>query len=227
MMNTGSTSVTCRPLPDGEFKTLREGSRLETLNRLNVDVASIDLRHRPAEATPSYSPFIAFGRFQLCASQRLLLEDNKRVNIGSRPLDLLIALLDHPGEIVSKQELIARVWPDLTVEQCNLRTNIATLRRALHDGATGTRYISTVNGRGYCFVAPVMRYVGPIQHATTSHADGSPHSEMPPRFAHELLHALATDLSREPIVAILVDGDLARSVIAMAADQHPILGRRT
>jgi DNA-binding winged helix-turn-helix (wHTH) protein len=70
-------------------------------------------------------------------------------------LDTLIALVERAGEIVTQQDLIARVWPDVTVEEANLRVHIASLRKALEDGREGARYIVTVPGRGYCFVAEV------------------------------------------------------------------------
>ena len=98
---------------------------------------------------------ICFGSFRLLLGQRLLLEGNKPLRLGSRALDILIALVERPGDLVSKEELIARVWPNTFVEPANLTVHIAALRRALGDGRRGNRYIVNVPGRGYCFVAPV------------------------------------------------------------------------
>jgi predicted ATPase len=67
----------------------------------------------------------------------------------------LIALVERAGELVTKDELVARVWPDTFVEEGNLRVHVAALRRALGDGHTGARYVANVPGRGYRFVAPV------------------------------------------------------------------------
>ncbi|WP_171905796.1 ATP-binding protein [Sphingobium phenoxybenzoativorans] len=86
---------------------------------------------------------------------RLLERDGQPINIGSRALELLIALVERGGEVVSKRTLMARVWDGLTVDEGSLRFQIATLRRALGDGVDGARYISNVPGRGYCFVAPL------------------------------------------------------------------------
>jgi DNA-binding winged helix-turn-helix (wHTH) protein len=99
---------------------------------------------------------IAVGPYRLHASQRFLLEGGKPLRLGSRALDILIALLQRPGEVLSKQELIARVWSGMTVQEANLKVHVAALRRTLRDGQAGNRYISTVSGRGYCFVAPVF-----------------------------------------------------------------------
>jgi DNA-binding winged helix-turn-helix (wHTH) protein len=95
---------------------------------------------------------ISFGPFRLLPAQFLLLEGDKPVSLGSRAMHILIVLLERPGELVTKQELMARVWPDLFVEPANLPVNIAALRRALRDGRDGNRFIINIRGRGYCFV---------------------------------------------------------------------------
>ena len=87
--------------------------------------------------------------------RRLLLEDGKQVGIGSRALDLLTALVEHPGKVVGKDELMARAWPRISVDEGNLRFQINGLRRTLGDGHGGNRYLTAVPGRGYSFVAPL------------------------------------------------------------------------
>jgi DNA-binding winged helix-turn-helix (wHTH) protein len=98
---------------------------------------------------------VSFGQFRLLPTQFLLLEGDKPVSIGSRALEILIALLDRRGELVSNQELMDRVWPNLFVEPANLTVHMSALRRVLRDGKNGNRYIVNIPGRGYCFVAPV------------------------------------------------------------------------
>jgi DNA-binding winged helix-turn-helix (wHTH) protein len=100
---------------------------------------------------------ISFGPFRLFRARRLLLKGSEPVPVGGRAFDLLIALVERPGEVVSKSELIAEVWPETFVAEGNLKVRIAALRRALADDQAGDRYISTIVGRGYCFVAPVTR----------------------------------------------------------------------
>ncbi len=77
------------------------------------------------------------------------------MELGARALDILVVLISAPNEIVSKKDLLSRVWPDVVVEEGSLRFHIASLRKALGDGQDGARYITTLPGRGYCFVAPV------------------------------------------------------------------------
>src|SRR5580704_12492742 len=98
---------------------------------------------------------VSFGPFRLFVGERQLKKDDEPLPLGGRALDTLIALVDRAGEVVTQKELIARVWPDVTVGEANLRVHIASLRKALGDGREGARYIVTVPGRGYSFVAPV------------------------------------------------------------------------
>src|ERR1700731_3344641 len=97
---------------------------------------------------------VSFGPFRLFASERQLKKGDEALQLGGRALDTLIALVERAGEVVTQRELIARVWPDVTVEEANLRVHIASLRKALGDEREGARYIVTVPGRGYSFVAP-------------------------------------------------------------------------
>ncbi len=98
---------------------------------------------------------VSFGPFRLLPTQFLLLEGDKPVSLGSRALEILIALLERRGELVSKQDLMARVWPNVFVEPANLTVHMSALRRALRDGRDGHRFIVNIPGRGYCFVASV------------------------------------------------------------------------
>ena len=99
---------------------------------------------------------IAFGPFRLLAKQRLLLEGDRPVRLGSRALGILIALTERPGELVSKRDLMRVVWSGATVVEANLKVNVAALRRALGDGRAGQRYIVNDAGRGYRFVASAI-----------------------------------------------------------------------
>ncbi len=98
---------------------------------------------------------ISFGPFRLLPKRRLLLEGDKQVGLGSRALDILTALVEHPGKVVGKNELMARAWPRTCVDEGNLKFQICALRRTLGDGHGGNRYLTTIPGRGYSFVAPL------------------------------------------------------------------------
>ena len=111
---------------------------------------------------PAMLEIACFGPFRLAAATRLLYRDGEEVAVGSRQLDVLIALVERSGEVLSQRELMQRAWPNLVVEGVNLRVHIGHLRKILGDGRDGARYINNIPGRGYCFVAPV-RWVQDVQ----------------------------------------------------------------
>jgi DNA-binding winged helix-turn-helix (wHTH) protein len=138
---------------------------------------------------------ISFGPFRLDTARRLLLEGDKPVRLGSRAFDILAALVERAGEVVGKEELRARAWPQTLVEDANLKIQISALRRALGDGQGGQRYVVTVPGRGYNFVAPVSLVQPP-----------EPVSPPPimPAGAHNLPFAVTRMIGRDDSVAALV-----------------------
>ncbi len=100
---------------------------------------------------------IAFGRFRVLPRRRELLADDKPIRIGGRAFDLLMVLIEAPGAVVSKDDLLARVWPDRVVTETNLQTQILALRQAF--GAQRD-LIRTVAGRGYQFTGEI-HFVSP------------------------------------------------------------------
>lgn len=100
---------------------------------------------------------VSFGPFCLFPTARVLYRSGVRVALGSRALDILIALVERAGEVVNQRELMSRAWRGLVVESGNLRVQMSKLRRSLGDGEHGARYIENVPGQGYTFVAPVER----------------------------------------------------------------------
>jgi non-specific serine/threonine protein kinase len=85
-----------------------------------------------------------FGSFELRPNQRQLLAEGRQVALGDRAFDVLLALVERAGQLVTKDELLALVWPNLVVEENNLQVHVSTLRKVLGAGA-----IATVAGRGY------------------------------------------------------------------------------
>ena len=77
---------------------------------------------------------LAFGNFRLYPRERRLEREGRPVRIGDRALDILVALTGRAGEVVTKEELNGRLWPDVTVEESALRVHIAGLRKVLGDG---------------------------------------------------------------------------------------------
>jgi predicted ATPase/DNA-binding winged helix-turn-helix (wHTH) protein len=100
---------------------------------------------------------LRFGPFELNVTERSLRKAKKVIPLGGRAYDILIALLDNAGEVVTKAELIAKAWPDVTVGEGSLRVHLSALRKALSDGQFGNKYIANLQGEGYSFIAPVTR----------------------------------------------------------------------
>jgi predicted ATPase/DNA-binding winged helix-turn-helix (wHTH) protein len=162
-------------LPDGEDDGLRfaAGNALVATTTIGPPFGATLLDPAGRAAAPM-APEISFGPFCLLPGQRVLLEAGRPVGIGSRALDLLVALVDRAGHLVTKEELISRVWPNVTVSDGNLKTQIAALRSALGDGRDGARYVVSTPGRGYCFVAPIVRSSGPRWSPTPAASLDSP-----------------------------------------------------
>jgi predicted ATPase/DNA-binding winged helix-turn-helix (wHTH) protein len=169
---------------------------------------------------------ISFGPFLLLAEQRLLLERDRPVRLGSRAFDILLVLIERAGEVVGKDELIARAWPQTFVEEANLKIQVSALRRALGDGQGGNRYIVTVVGRGYNFVAPI-RIEGPSR--------ASPSPTIAPAAPHNLPFATTRMIDREESAAILVSqlsqrrlvtivgpGGIGKTTVALAVAERMI-----
>src|SRR6476660_3299077 len=99
---------------------------------------------------------VEFGRFRLLPHRRELRADGVAVELGSRAFDILMVLTEARGALVTKDELLARVWPDTAVEENNLVVQISALRRALGEDRD---FIRTVTGRGYRFIAEIRSLI--------------------------------------------------------------------
>jgi predicted ATPase/DNA-binding winged helix-turn-helix (wHTH) protein len=163
---------------------------------------------------------LAFGPFRLLPEQHMLFEAGKPVRLGSRALDILIVLVERAGDVVSKEELIARVWPDTFVEDGNLRVHIAGLRKALGDGRGGNRFLATDPGRGYRFVASVTAVAPePILAAgSAATSDDVPAALVPARIVgrSEVVAALATQLPLRRFITIVGPGGIGKTTVAAA-----------
>ena len=100
---------------------------------------------------------VQFGPFSLQPAQRVFMEGDTRINLGSRAFDILVLLIERAGTFVSKNDILQRVWPGAVVVEGNLPVHVAALRKALGDGRDGRRYIVNAPNRGYSFVAPLSR----------------------------------------------------------------------
>src|ERR1700722_3046531 len=136
----------------------------------------------------------AFGPFRLFPMARRLERDDELVEIGGRALDVLIELVKRAGSVVSKADLMSMIWADTTVVEGVLRTHVYNLRKALGDGVAGARYVTSVAGRGYCFVAPVV-------HEAEVTTPAAPNAW---RLAHALPPRLARMAGRDEAIRMLV-----------------------
>lgn len=96
-----------------------------------------------------------FGSFVLVPSERSLLHEGRAVAITGKAFDLLVALVRRAGHLITKDELLASVWPQVVVEEVNLSVNVSVLRKILSSAPGGSQWIETVARQGYRFLAPV------------------------------------------------------------------------
>src|SRR6476661_2126483 len=109
-----------------------------------------------------------FGPFRLLVHQRELFAHGVPIPVGQRAFDILLVLVSRHGHLVTKDELMAEVWPGVIVEENNIQVQISALRKVLGTDGDPKRYLVTVPGRGYRFVAPVK--TGSAEHSSPSTA---------------------------------------------------------
>jgi predicted ATPase/DNA-binding winged helix-turn-helix (wHTH) protein len=162
---------------------------------------------------------LLFGPFELCPAERLLLRDGGPVALGSRAMDILLCLLEHEGEVVSPDELLARVWHGVNVEPAALRVQISALRKALAEVDPGARYVSNVAGQGYCFVAPVLRETNRAPAVPGPDAGDRP--ALPPDLRRMIgretvVDALERTIVTERFVTLVGPGGIGKTTVALA-----------
>jgi predicted ATPase/DNA-binding winged helix-turn-helix (wHTH) protein len=160
-----------------------------------------------------------FGTFRLVAAQRMLLENGQPLHLGSRALDILITLVESAGETIPKNQLIARAWPEVVVDERALRVHVAALRKALGDGHAGTRYIANVLGRGYRFVAPVA--LERRQLANSKPTDVTSGGNLPTPLTRilgrdEAVADIVTRLNEGRFLTIVGPGGIGKTKVALA-----------
>lgn len=157
---------------------------------------------------------IRFGHFELRVLEHRLMADGKPVALGGRAFDLLLALVQRAGQLVTRNELIDQVWPGRVVEENNLSVQVNALRRVL-----GGQWLLTVPGRGYRFVAPLL----PAQPAAVPPPAAPPHqsTHLPTQQAlligrSDDLAALGTLIDQHRLVTVAGAGGIGKTRLAQA-----------
>jgi predicted ATPase/DNA-binding winged helix-turn-helix (wHTH) protein len=153
------------------------------------------------------STAVDFGCFRILPQQRELLADNRPVELGSRAFDLLLALIEAPGVVVSKRALTERVWPGRIVEENNLLIQISVLRRALGDDRG---LIRTVAGQGYQFTGEIRTVSVPADaRIIAGMPEPAPTSYHPPTNLPEPVSELiGRDAERDKILGLIASHSL-------------------
>ncbi|MBY0242174.1 MAG: helix-turn-helix transcriptional regulator, partial [Burkholderiaceae bacterium] len=172
---------------------------------------------------PAADTVFLFGPFRLVPAERALYRSEDAVRLHGRAFDLLLALVERAGEVVAKDELLARVWPQTFVEEGNLRVHVAALRKVLQDDS-GHPYVDNVVGRGYSFVAPVRRHGAlvtappPQRSVPASVPAGVPLLQQPRLFGRrDTLQRLNELLSQSRLVTVAGPGGMGKTSVALAA----------
>jgi DNA-binding winged helix-turn-helix (wHTH) protein len=157
------------------------------------------------------STAVDFGRFRVLPQQRELLADNRTVELGSRAFDLLLALIEAPGAVVSKRALTERVWPGRIVEENNLLIQMSVLRRALGDDRG---LIRTVAGQGYQFTGEIRTVSVPADtRVVAGMPEPAPTSYHPPtNLQNSFSELIGRDADQDKILGLIASHSLVTLV---------------
>jgi predicted ATPase/DNA-binding winged helix-turn-helix (wHTH) protein len=154
-----------------------------------------------------------FGSFELNPERSLLLRDGAPVRLGSRAFALLVALVENAGQVVASEVLTARVWPNTSVSESNLRVHLAAIRKVLIDEDEDGETIVTIPGVGYRFALPVS-----VQKATVQQRA---HSNVPilltELFGRDgVVHELLESIERFRFISVIGSGGIGKTSVALA-----------
>ena len=121
--------------------------------------SALGARREQLSETKAAERYLCFGQFQVDPQREELFKEGSRVRIPSKVFQVLLALVERPGEIVTREALRARLWPDGTFVNydANVNTTVNKLRLALGDSPEKPMYVETIPRQGYCFLGTVER----------------------------------------------------------------------
>ena len=160
---------------------------------------------------------LRFGPFRLFPAQQALYKGAERIKLGSRAFELLVVLIQNPGELVSKEQLLGRVWPNLHVDETALRVHVAALRKALGPGPSGEPYIVNVVGRGYRLSSSVTRVpqtLTPVPAASSQHPVSRALTHVIGR--EDVIASVVRQLPQHRLVTIVGAGGIGKTTVALA-----------
>jgi predicted ATPase len=155
-----------------------------------------------------------FGPFRLIPSRRVLLCGDQPVRLGEPSYNVLMVLLAHAGEIVSRDQLILEAWGTSHIDESNLRSAVAALRRAFNAAGCARSYVSTVARRGYRFVEPIT--------VVSSGQDRQAFALPQPRLIgrEQAIESLVRDIGEHRLVTIVGPGGIGKTALAIVAAQR-------
>ena len=177
------------------------------IQMLSIDIASVE--------------HFEFGPFRLYPARHLLVDEKTAIPLGSRAFTILTALLERAGELVSKDALIQRAWPDTIVEGGNLKLHVAAIRRALGGSQDEHHRIVNLPGRGYRFDGPVLRKGPAASHSPTplwvsSRLQGAPQVLNRIIGRDDAVDAISNHLMRSRLVSIVGPGGIGKTTVGVA-----------
>ena len=175
-----------------------------------------------AAARPIENQVIAFGPFQLFPRERLLMKGDAPVHMGGRAMDILIVLAERPGEVVSKRELVDRVWVGVTVDEGSLRFHVSLLRKTLGEGDPEANYVKNVPGRGYCLINIATHAKLQADAVKVEAASPGAAGNLPGRLSQlvgrdQTIAQIAQALMKRRFVTVVGPGGIGKTTVAVAA----------
>ncbi|WP_051320960.1 ATP-binding protein [Rhizobium mesoamericanum] len=173
-----------------------------------------------------------FDRFTLSIPKRSLFADGEPVRLGARALELLFLLVERAGDLVTKEQLMQRAWPDATVDENAMRVHLSALRKVLGETADGVSFIQNETGRGYRWVVPVSSAGAQVIAVPANRLSSRLSYFLPANLAQvigrdEVIEGLAELFPERRLVTIAGPGGIGKTTVALAVAHKVASERKT